>query len=71
MPHSDFQIQIPKPCHEDWNKMTPKEQGRFCDSCCKIVVDFTKMNDEELKAFFLNKKKEEKLCGQFNFKSGD
>lgn len=64
--HSDFKIQIPKPCHEDWNKMSANEQGRFCGSCCKTVVDFTKMNEAELKAFFLTKKKEEKVCGQFN-----
>jgi hypothetical protein len=36
-----FQLQIPEPCHEDWNKMTPVHKGRFCDSCEKAVVDFT------------------------------
>jgi hypothetical protein len=39
------QINIPKPCHENWHSMTPKEQGRFCGSCDKIVVDFSKMSD--------------------------
>jgi carboxypeptidase-like protein len=42
------QIQIPKPCHENWNNMAPDEQGRFCGSCQKIVVDFTAMSDKEL-----------------------
>lgn len=59
-----MKITIPKPCHEDWNKMTPKEQGSFCSSCAKIVVDFTKMKKEEIKQYFIDKK-EEKTCGRF------
>lgn len=59
-------LTIPKPCHEDWTAMTPNEQGRHCNVCCKTVVDFTGMNDEEVKYFFLNKKKEESVCGRFN-----
>lgn len=59
-----MKITIPKPCHEDWDKMTPKEQGSFCSSCAKIVVDFTKMKKEEIKQYFLDKK-EEKTCGRF------
>jgi hypothetical protein len=58
-------ISIPKPCHEDWKAMTPNEQGRHCNVCCKTVVDFTSMNDEEVKHFFFNKKKEESVCGRF------
>ncbi len=59
-----FKISIPQPCHEDWNKMNPNEQGRHCSSCAKTVVDFTGMNDDEVKYFFLNKK-EERVCGRF------
>lgn len=28
-----FIIQIPKPCHEGWDKMTQNEKGRFYFSC--------------------------------------
>ncbi|MGG9962336.1 hypothetical protein [Ferruginibacter sp. SUN106] len=59
-----LKISIPTPCHEDWNAMTPNAQGRHCNACVKTVVDFTNMNDEEVKYFFLNKK-EEKVCGRF------
>ena len=59
-----MKISIPTPCHEDWNKMTPKEQGSFCSSCAKIVIDFTKMKREEIKQYFIEKK-EEKTCGRF------
>lgn len=55
-------INIPKPCDEDWNKMTPKEQGRHCSACNKTVIDFTSKTDEQvIKAF----EKERNLCGRF------
>ncbi|MDB9701346.1 carboxypeptidase-like regulatory domain-containing protein [Salibacteraceae bacterium] len=43
-----IQLQIPTPCSEDWNKMTPADKGRHCASCAKIVTDFTTMSDDEL-----------------------
>lgn len=58
-------ISIPTPCHEDWNAMTPNQQGRHCNACAKTVVDFTGMSDEEVQYFFINKKKEENVCGRF------
>ena len=60
-----LQIQLPKPCHEDWNKMTPAEQGRFCNSCQKAVVDFTGMSDAQLVAFF-KKPSTGSVCGRFD-----
>lgn len=55
-------ISIPKPCHENWQKMTTLEKGRFCDSCQKQVFDFTKSSDREiLRKFNL----EENICGRF------
>jgi hypothetical protein len=58
-----LQFQIPKPCHEDWNQMTPEAQGRFCNSCQKMVTDFTQMSDAQLIAFF--KKPKQSTCGRF------
>ena len=59
-----FQLQIPEPCHEDWDKMTPGDKGRFCDSCQKTVHDFTGMNDAQLIAFF-KKPSTGSVCGRF------
>lgn len=56
-------LNIPQPCHEDWHKMTPSQQGRFCSACAKEVVDFTAMSDNELLEYFLQKK-DEKVCGR-------
>src|ERR671910_280849 len=56
-------LQIPKPCHEDWNSMNLVAQGRFCNSCQKTVTDFTQMSDAQLIAFF--KKPKQSTCGRF------
>jgi len=56
--------QIPEPCHEDWNKMTENEQGRFCGSCCKTVIDFQAMSDEQILHFFSHNIGN--TCGRFS-----
>lgn len=55
-------INIPEPCHEDWNKMTPNDQGRHCLACHKTVVDFTQKTDEQI---IKTLKTEGQLCGRF------
>ena len=60
-----FKIIIPVPCHENWNDMTSAGQGRQCNACAKTVIDFTAMNDDEVRNFFIVKK-EEKICGRFH-----
>ena len=59
-----LQISIPKPCHEDWNRMSQREQERFCDKCCKTVTDFSGNSPEEIRQI-LFEKKNKKLCGRF------
>ena len=60
----NFKITIPEPCHEDWNKMTPKDNGRFCLSCSKTVVDFTTMLPDEVQHFFIQNQNTN-ICGRF------
>lgn len=57
-------ISIPKPCHEDWEKMTKNEQGKFCNLCAKTVIDFTQKSIEEIKSI-LSVNAGTKLCGRF------
>ncbi|WP_281636438.1 hypothetical protein [Flavobacterium marginilacus] len=57
-----YKITIPEPCQEDWNKMTPNKNGRFCGSCSKNVVDFTNKLPEEIQAYFLQ---HTNVCGRF------
>jgi len=56
-------IAVPTPCHEDWQKMTPDEQGRHCASCQKVVTDFTTMTDQQLIDFLSQGKGSG--CGRF------
>src|SRR3972149_4431693 len=65
MCNQKFKIEIPKPCHEDWNKMTPDAKGAFCGSCVKSVYDFTNKTDDEIADVFM-KNKDAKICGRFN-----
>lgn len=58
-------ISIPKPCNENWNSMSPNKNGRFCSSCNKTVIDFTKMNNPEIQKYFTENSSEEKICGHF------
>ncbi len=59
---SRYSISIPKPCHENWNTMTPAEKGRFCQSCSKTVVDFTNMKTDEVQAY-VHQNKHQRICG--------
>ncbi|MBP2615145.1 hypothetical protein [Chryseobacterium jejuense] len=57
-----MKITIPKPCHENWDNMSPDEKGKFCSVCSKTVHDFTSFSDEELiSSFNFNND----ICGRF------
>lgn len=59
-----LQLSIPKPCHENWDAMTPVQQGKFCGSCQKQVVDFSTMSDRQVAEFF-KKPSTGSVCGRF------
>ncbi len=56
-------LQVKESCTADWGKMKAQEQGRFCGQCKKIVVDFSKMSDQEIVDRI--KKSSKGLCGRF------
>ena len=58
-------INIPKPYHEDWNKMTPDEKGRHCIVCQKPVFDFTSKTDKYIVKTFTENTN---ICGCFKSK---
>jgi hypothetical protein len=59
-----FLLHIPEPCHENWDAMTPQDKGRHCQSCNKIVVDFSVMSDRQVLEYF--KTTTGKTCGRFH-----
>lgn len=59
---SKVSIRIPKPCAEKWDGFELRKEGRFCQSCQKVVVDFTTMRDQELVTYLMNASG--KVCGR-------
>src|SRR5436190_16859323 len=59
-----LQLQVPTPCHENWENMTATDKGRFCDSCQKQVIDFSNKSDREI-AMFFKKPSTGSVCGRF------
>ena len=57
-----FKLNIPEPCHEDWQQMSPTQKGKFCASCQKEVIDFTKLSATEIAR---KTKNATQLCGRF------
>jgi hypothetical protein len=43
-------LPIAMPCHADWQRMAPKDGGRFCGDCKKVVRDLSKMSEAEATA---------------------
>ncbi|MBX7225234.1 MAG: carboxypeptidase-like regulatory domain-containing protein [Chitinophagales bacterium] len=62
MSTKSYTIQIPTSCQEKWYEMLPVEQGRFCLSCQKKVIDFTQLTDGEIIQMMEQK---DHLCGRF------
>lgn len=56
-------VSIPQPCHESWEAMTLQEQGRFCASCAKTVIDFSQMSDAQVLNYL--SQSTGRLCGRF------
>ncbi|WP_338793878.1 hypothetical protein [Bernardetia sp. MNP-M8] len=57
-------ISIPQHCFQEWDKMKPKDGGRFCDICKMFVVDFSQMTREEIIDY--KQKTEGKLCAKIS-----
>ena len=57
-------LHIATPCNEDWSKMTPTQQGKFCDSCAKEVTDFTSMTDQQVLNYL--KVTNNNICGRIH-----
>src|SRR5579864_6160519 len=55
-------ISIPEPCRQSWQQMTEVSNGRHCAHCCKTVVDFTAMSNEEIITHLSNLSH---VCGRF------
>jgi hypothetical protein len=58
---TNYRISIPKPYTENWDKMSPNDNDRFCMRCSKTAVDFTSMFSDKIQHSFI-KNQNEKIC---------
>lgn len=58
-----IKLQLPEPCAENWDEMSPDDQGKHCQKCSTMVTDFTNMTDSEI-INYLSKGKGS-VCGLF------
>lgn len=62
--NDQFSLNVKTPCTENYNRFSPTQQGGFCDSCEKEVIDFSTMNSQEIiNHFKINKS--QNTCGRF------
>ncbi len=59
-----FSLVIKSPCSENWDNFIHTEDGGYCKSCEKTVLDFTGMSEKEIANFF--KSKPSHVCGRFH-----
>jgi hypothetical protein len=59
-----MRLQVPGPCHKDWDQMTETGKGRYCLSCRKEVIDFTLMSDQQILKSI--SRAAGGVCGRFN-----
>lgn len=58
-----LQISVKQPCSENFATFKKTEQGGFCNSCQKEVIDFTGLSDLEIVQHF--NKYNGRTCGRF------
>lgn len=59
-----IKVSVPQPCSQSWDSMSPEGAGRFCGSCNKVVVDFTRLSDNQIVEILSDTSR--KYCGHFN-----
>ena len=63
-----YNIQIPKPCNENWNEMTPTQKGMFCSNCKKEVINYEHYSNFQLAKTISTR---EGICGRFTIQQLD
>ena len=63
--NNPINLSIKTPCSENFNTFSSTPNGGFCGSCQKEVIDFTKMNSQQIITYFKTKETQD-TCGKFN-----
>ncbi|SOD14340.1 carboxypeptidase-like regulatory domain-containing protein [Pedobacter xixiisoli] len=62
--NNKFTLDIPKPCAQRWEQMSPTADGKFCSHCSTEVIDFTQMTTAQLQSYF--KTHTQNVCGRID-----
>ena len=57
-------IHIGNPCEVKWQNMTPDKDGRFYNSCNKVVVDFSNKSSDEIQNYL----SKTQVCGRYSLR---
>lgn len=57
-------INIAEPCSQNWDLMDKRNEGRFCESCQKCVVDFSTYSNSEIIKVLRSSKSD--ICGRIS-----
>ena len=57
-----MKVNIPNPCTEKYDNMSPTELGRLCKVCNTEVVDFTNWETKDIVEYIQNSN--QKVCGK-------
>jgi len=55
-------IKIAEPCNQNWELMDGRNNGRFCESCSKCVIDFSNHTNAEIIKYLSSSKND--VCGR-------
>lgn len=56
-------LSIPDPCPQSWERMQVRTEGRYCASCCRTVVDFSLLTNDEIHDYF-NRHAGQRICAR-------
>jgi hypothetical protein len=59
-----FQIEIAKPCSENWAEMRGDARARYCEACEKVVQDFSHLNDRQVEQLAMRAAAGESICAR-------
>ncbi len=59
-------IHIESPCEINWQNMMPDKAGRFCNSCNKVVVDFSNKSLKEIQDHLASSVSP--VCGRYSIR---
>jgi hypothetical protein len=59
-----LQIDVAKPCSENWTEMQGDARARYCETCGKMVQDLSRMTDRQVEHLAMRAAAGERVCAR-------